>query len=303
MQKCLITKIVKDSILDGPGCRYVTFVKGCNLNCPWCHNPETKSSKQEVFTYSRFCIHCGNCVNALSADAQLEVTPVEIDNSNSEQYFNAVEACPTKTLEYASSEYSTDEIIDDMRKYSIMYSKTKGGLTISGGDPLFVADFSFELFTKAKAAGFHTAADTALSFKWDIVEKFLPVVDMWLIDLKHIDDNNLKTDLTIANLLKLANISGSKIWIRIPIVPGYNDNEAIWEAMATLLNDAGNAIEQVSLLPFHPFGTAKYEALRIDYPFSGVKHLDDSVIDNATEIFSKHLRPEILTKGRRILHG
>ncbi len=303
MEKCLITKIVKDSILDGPGCRYVVFVKGCNLNCPWCHNPEAKSPKQEIFTYSKFCIHCGNCVKACDSNAQPDITPVIIDNQNAEKFFRSVEACPTNTLEYAGIEYSTDDIISDMQKFSIMYSKTKGGLTISGGDPLFVPDFSFELFKKAKEAGFHTAADTALTYKWDLINKFNDVVDLWLVDIKHTDDSDLKTDLTIENLLKLAGLPGSHLWIRVPVVPGYNDKEQILEKMAILIKKAGNAIEQVSLLPFHPFGSAKYEALCTDYAYTGVEHLDNSIIENATEIFSKHLRPEILTSGRRILQG
>jgi len=301
MEKCLVTKIVKDSILDGPGCRYVVFVKGCNLNCPWCHNPETKSPKQEIFTYPKFCIHCGNCAEAINANP--EITPVVVDNKNADKFIKAADACPTNTLEYAGKVFSTEDIISDMRKFDIMYRKTKGGLTISGGDPLFVPDFSFELFKKAKEAGFHTAADTALTYKWDVISKFIKVVDLWLIDLKHIDDKNLKTELTIENLFKLAEIPTSHIWIRIPVVPGYNDNEFIWDKMALLLKKAGKAIEQVSLLPFHPYGSAKYDALNIPYSYSSFEHMDYGVIDNATEIFSQHLPANILTKGRRILLG
>ncbi|MFA6924121.1 MAG: glycyl-radical enzyme activating protein [Bacteroidales bacterium] len=303
MEKILITKIVKDSVLDGPGCRYVVFVKGCNLNCPWCHNPETKSPEQEIFTYSKFCIHCGECVKASTSNSLSDITPVVVDNKNAKDFFRAVEECPTNTLEYAGTEYSTDDIISDMQKFNIMYSKTKGGLTISGGDPLFVSDFSFELFKKAKDAGFHTAADTALTYKYDLIEKFIPVVNLWLIDLKHTRDKNVKSDLVIENLLKLSKKTNIHIWIRVPVIPDYNDTETIWNEMALILKEAGKAIEQVSLLPFHPYGLAKYEALNFNYKFAKYEHLNNDVIENAKKIFSKYLNSEILTTGKRILQG
>lgn len=301
MEKQLVTRIVRDSVLDGPGCRYVVFVKGCHLRCPWCHNPETQQTAQEIITYEKFCIQCGKCLDAAPSDVQRNALPVRVENSRAEQFFPCVSACPTEALEYAAREYTADELICDMLKYRTIYQKTKGGLTISGGEPLFTPSFSLSLLQKAAELGFHTALDTSGTFPWEHVALFLPVVKLWLYDIKHTDDETVLSSLALENLQRLAQ-EDAHIWIRVPIIPNYNDTPPIWEETARFIQKAGPSVEQVSLLPFHPFGSAKYTALHRHYPYSN-QELDENVLKEAYRLFLKYLNPETVTLGRRMVHG
>ena len=311
MEKQLITRIVRDSILDGPGCRYVVFVKGCNLRCTWCHNPETQHVCQETMIYDKFCIHCGNCLKALPKELSSNLSsekmdpkkaPLKMEDPTDPRYFPCVEACPTDALVFAGKEYSTEWLLDDMTKFKTIYMNTGGGLTISGGEPLLTNAFSKELLTKAKAAGFHTAVDTSGTLPWSVIEEFLPLVDIWLYDLKHLDDPEVKSDLAVENLRKLSSISAN-IQIRIPLIPGYNDSPALLERMAKLIAELGDNVKGLDLLPFHPFADSKYIALRRDYQHSGMLELEEDSMEKIKDIFLKHLPENILNLGRKMFAG
>ncbi|CAN2044625.1 pyruvate formate lyase activating enzyme [Candidatus Magnetomoraceae bacterium gMMP-1] len=284
MKKHLLTRIVRDSILDGPGCRYVVFVKGCNLRCKWCHNPETQSPEQQIMFYPQFCIECDKCEKE------------KLKGVTDEIYFRCVEDCPSNALEFAAKEYTTKWLINDMLKYQTMYRQTGGGLTISGGEPLFAKEFSFELFKESKYHRFHTAIDTNGTFEWKILKQFLPVVDLWLYDFKHPNDNSVFSDLSISNLNKLINHEAS-IWLRIPVIPGYNDSEKILTDMAKIVGNMVNKVKKVFLLPFHPYGESKYQALGKQYFYSSMKP-DDSSIERAKSIFLQYIPNTLLQTGR-----
>ncbi len=303
MEKCLITRIVRDSILDGPGCRYTIFVKGCHLRCEWCHNPETQSLKQEILRYPKFCIKCGNCVKAIGGNPEKDVMPIIIDNTKAEMYYSCVDNCPTNALEYAGKEFSVSQLLDDMQKYRTVYNRTKGGLTISGGEPLLHENFSYNLFAKAKSAGFHTAVDTTAAFEWELLEKFLPVIDLWMIDIKHLYDSKLKSVLVLENLLKLSSIKDINIWIRVPLIPGYNDLDNLLKEMAEVIKKAGKAIKQVSILPFHPLGDAKYNALCRNYQFAKHDELNTEILNKTRNKFAEILKPVEVITGIRMIHG
>ena len=303
MEKALITKIVKDSILDGPGCRYVIFMKGCNLACPWCHNPETQSKQQEILTYPKFCIRCGNCVEAAPEGHPLDVMPVEVDNSRVEEYKACVERCPTNALEFAGKEYSTGEIISDMAKYKTIYKKTGGGITLSGGDPLCNPNFSMELLKKASEQNFHTAVDTAGCFAWAEMERLTPYTDLWLYDMKHVYDPQLGSSQSINNLLKLASRGKNNIYVRVPIIPQFNDMENILEQMAYILEKAQSGIKQVDILPFHSYGKEKYDALNRDFHFKNQKDLEGENLGHILKFFYRKLPKNMIHIGRNMVHG
>lgn len=296
MEKHLVTRIVRDSVLDGPGCRYVVFVKGCNLRCKWCHNPETQVPLQEIMFYSQFCIKCGKCSklylfpeNDMPVQERLKG---EIDSS----CFTCVYSCPANALEFAAQEYASIEIFQDMMKYKTIYKNTGGGLTISGGEPLLAPEFSFDLLTKAKAGGFHTIVDTNGTLDWEIMEKFLPVVDLWLYDFKHPDDESVCSKINISNMARLIELDAD-IWIRIPVIPGYNDSEQILVKMAQVVSNMAKKDIKVFLLPFQPLAESKYQALGKEYFFAGVKP-DDLGIELARSIFSNCLSHESIYTGR-----
>ncbi|MCP4176698.1 MAG: glycyl-radical enzyme activating protein [bacterium] len=309
MNKCLITRIVRDSILDGPGCRYVVFVKGCNLRCPWCHNPETQKLCQEIFLYDKFCIHCNECVRVVSKEINefckvktSKKIPLRIKTDVADiRYHKAVDVCPTEAISFSGRELSTDWLIKDIVNFETVYKETGGGLTISGGEPLLVEEFSYELFQKARKYGLHTAIDTSGTLPWNILKHMNEVVDLWLYDLKHYNDKSLKTDLAISNLNKLDRI-GAKVKIRIPIIPGYNDSKKIIKKIADIIELNKKCIEGVDLLPFHPFADSKYEALRETYRFKDVPELDENKLIEYEKLFT-FLPKEKIIIGRKLVHG
>ncbi|MCD5417163.1 glycyl-radical enzyme activating protein [Candidatus Bipolaricaulota bacterium] len=299
----LLTRIVRDSILDGPGCRYTIFVKGCNLRCEWCHNPETQQLGQEILTYEQFCIKCGLCISVLEEeDLSKNQLPIQIEDTTDPKYFKCAEICPSGALSFASKEYTTDWLLNDLLKYQVIYEQTGGGLTISGGEPLLSGDFSYDLCEKTRNSGIHTAIDTSGTLPWEVIARFLPVVDLWLYDIKHTDDESVKSALNIANFRKLAE-QKTEIWVRIPIIPGYNDTKSIWEEMARLITSAGESVTRIDLLPFHPYADAKYIALRRDYKFSNAREEIETIAVQAKSVFSNYLPEERLAIGRTMVHG
>jgi len=298
----LLTKIVRDSILDGPGCRYTIFVKGCTLRCEWCHNPETQLVAQEVLTYKQFCIKCGLCLKAAERDLLQDQMPIEIKDPADPRYYKYAQICPSGALSFAGKEYTIDWLLNDLLKYQMIYKQTNGGLTISGGEPLLSEDFSYQLCQRVKDSGIHTAIDTSGAVPWKIIARFLPVVDLWLYDIKHTDDRSVKSALNIANFKKLAN-QNTEIWIRIPIIPGYNDNQSIWEEMAQLIASAGEIVTRIDLLPLHPYADVKYTALRRNYKFSNPRKEIERITQQARLIFLNYLPAERLSIGKTMVHG
>jgi len=298
----LVTRIVRDSILDGPGCRYVLYVKGCNLRCRWCHNPETQRAGQEVIVFEQFCIHCGVCTEAAPPGADRSITPVPIPDPSDPAYFPCVDACPSGALDFVGKSYSTDWIAADLMKYARMYQDTGGGLTISGGEPLTTPAFCQELLERVQARNIHTAVDTALAVPWSILEPLLPCVGLWLCDLKHPSDPEMKAPLVIDNLRKLARV-GAKIWIRIPTIPGYNDEKDTWLSFAEIVAELGDAVSQVALLPYHPYGREKYVALGKKAVVPDEAALTDEAIVDMQAVFSARLPHTAFLVGRTLAQG
>ncbi|HJO92855.1 MAG TPA: glycyl-radical enzyme activating protein [Victivallales bacterium] len=309
MEKCLVTRIVRDSILDGPGCRYVIFVKGCNLRCPWCHNPETQKLCQEILLYDKFCIHCNECIKVVSKDqnefSKIKTSckiPLKIKTNVADvRYHKAVELCPTEAISFAAKELSTDWLIKDILNFKTVYKETDGGVTISGGEPLLVEKFSYDMFKKAKGKNLNTAIDTSGTLPWKILKYMADVVDLWLYDLKHYDDKTLKTELAVSNFNKLCRM-GARIRIRIPVIPGYNDKVKTIKNIASIIEINKESIEGVDLLPFHPFADAKYEALKETYKFKDIPELDGNKLIVYKKLFS-FLPEEKVIIGRKLVHG
>lgn len=298
----LITRIVRDSILDGPGCRYTIFVKGCNLRCGWCHNPENQIPEQEVITYARFCVKCGLCLSAIDEDLREDQMPIRIKDSADPKYFKCADVCPSNALSFVGKEYTADWLLSDLLKYRVVYKRTGGGLTISGGEPLLSGDFSYELCKMAKNSGIHTAIDTSGTLPWEVLERFLPVVDLWLYDIKHTDDPFVLSELNIANFQKLAKYN-REVWVRIPVIPGYNDNKRVWVEMAQVIANIGETVTGVYLLPFHPYAEAKYIALHREYEYSGKREEMALIVEQAKALFINYLPEELLSIGRTLLVG
>lgn len=194
-------------------------------------------------------------------------------------------------------EYSVDEVVNRVLRYK-NYFGDKGGVTVSGGEPLLQIDFVTELFTALKAKGVHTCIDTSgITFKADneaVVEKhkkLLAVTDLILLDVKHIDDEACKklTGQSNENTLAFARFvseNGTKLWIRQVLVPNITDGEEDLKKLRSFI-DSLATVEKVEVLPYHTMGVVKYEKLGMEYPLKDVTAPAKERVLHAKEILQK----------------
>ena len=271
-----IFDIKRFAVHDGPGIRTTVFLKGCPLHCLWCHNPEGISRQlQLIFTPQR-CIGCGNC---------LEVCPQKVHQLVDGQHLiqwercqacgTCVEGCYAGALELAGREVTVEEVMEEVMRDRAFYEASGGGMTLSGGEPLAQYHFTQALLQAARAEGVHTALDTSGFAPWGQLEALLPDVDLVLYDLKHMDSERhvaltgVPNEGILDNLRRLDG-AGQRIWVRIPLIPGYNDEEPNYHALGQFLSGLRH-IERIEILRYHRLAESKYERLGRDYPLQGLE--------------------------------
>ena len=272
----LIFNIQRYSIHDGPGIRTTVFFKGCPLRCRWCSNPESINTIPEIVFRSARCDGCGKCVSACEPGAlKLDGNQVEIDRQKCDLCLKCVSACFAEALEITGRYYSLEEVLDEASRDEPFYHNSGGGVTLSGGEPLYQPEFAINLLKACKAKGLHTTLDTSGQVKWEVFEKALPYIDLVMYDIKHIDEESHKSGagisntLILENLRRIADTGNVRLWIRIPVIPGFNDSNDHFERLAAKIK--GLPAEKVSLLTYHEWGKTKYEALGREYLMQGAQ--------------------------------
>jgi pyruvate formate lyase activating enzyme len=266
--------IQRYSIQDGPGIRTTVFFKGCPLRCAWCSNPESQNLHPEIMVRRQKCEGRGECVTACPRDAlELVEGEVRIDRSLCDLCMDCVEACPTGVLKVTGSEITIEEAVHECCQDEPFYRNSDGGVTLSGGEPLHQPEFALCLLKACKEKSLSTALDTCGYAPWEVLEAILSYTDLVLFDVKHLDPEIHRKGTGVDNLLILENLrktidSGiARVWIRIPLIPGYNDSEEHAREVARTV--AKWSVEKVSLLNYHEWGKPKYDFLGMDYPFEG----------------------------------
>ncbi len=254
MNKINIFDIQRNSFVDGPGIRTAVFFKGCNLQCAWCHNPESQSAKTQMMFYKNKCTGCGKCK---------EVCPFDLKNCD---FCGRCELyCPVSARKVCGREMTAREILSVVLKDKAFYDASGGGVTFSGGECMLQIDFLAEILRLCRENGLHTAVDTAGNVKWESFEKIMPCTDLFLFDIKCADDElhkrwtGVSNRLILENLKKLSDNFSGDIIIRIPVIGGVNADENEMNSVARILKDI--RYTSVELLPYHKMGEHKYEAL------------------------------------------
>ena len=291
-KRAVVFDIQRFSLNDGPGIRTIVFLKGCPLNCLWCHNPESKSQKSELMLYLAKCIGCGDCVSACAdglhsfgADGQHI-----IDRKQCRQC-GACEAACSGAIKLCGKPMSVDEVLREVMKDSVFYANSGGGLTISGGEPLMQADFTLALLKAAKESGIHTAIETSGYAKWEVIDSLADYVDLFLWDVKESDSDRHKTFTGVDNTLILSNLHrlndrGAKVVLRCPIIPGCNDRKEHLEAIGRMAEEL-SCVERVDIEPYHPMGKSKAEALGREYPLDDLTFPSDEAVKEWCEAVSR----------------
>ena len=274
MQKAIIFNIQRFSLNDGPGIRTVVFIKGCPLNCLWCHNPESKARVPEIMYSSEKCVLCGRCAKVCHTGAQrIEDGEHIFKRELCEACGKCAEVCPTDALDVCGREMTATEALSEVLKDRIFYETSGGGVTLSGGEPLYSFDFSLELLKLCKENGIHTAIETSGAVSEEKIKKIAEYTDLFLFDYKLTDKKEHKEYTGVENSLILSNLRlldalFKKIVLRCPIIPGINDTEEHFKSIGELAESL-SMIESIDVEPYHPLGESKAERLGVDYPLLG----------------------------------
>ena len=296
--KATIFNIQKFSIHDGPGIRTTVFFKGCPLKCKWCHNPESQSFKKQMLYDKDKCTLCGKCVEVCPQKAITIENNVLITDMNKCNFCGeCVIYCIAGARQIAGKEYSVDEVFNEVMKDRVFYKHSKGGVTVSGGEPLMQVDFVEELLKKLKAENIHTAVDTCGAVNFENLKRVAPYTDVFLYDLKLLDDEKHKyftgvsNQLILDNLKKLSQIH-SNINLRMPIIEGVNAEEEYIEKVLETIENLN--IKKVNLLPYHDIAKHKYKKLNMDYEYEKMKKPTDEKMKHFKEMFeSKNYKVKI----------
>ena len=236
----LMLDLKRMAVHDGPGMRTTFFVKGCPLRCIWCHNPESIDPKPQEARFQHLCRHCARCTRD-------------------------EETCPTRAYKLYGRPQTMDDSVAKALEDRAFYDASGGGVTLSGGEPLFFWEWAAELLGRFKAAGLHTCLDTSLYAPPAAIEALLPVTDMWLPDYKAHDDERHQKYTGVSNRIVKRNLerlvaAKAKLEVRCLAVPGCTDGEDL-VARHRYLASVGLAENQVVDLEYFAYARSKYLAL------------------------------------------
>ena len=272
-----IFNIQRFSVQDGPGIRTTIFMKGCPLACPWCSNAESQKTSSELAHIDSLCDGCGRCLEVCDPKAiSLGDRGVTIDRELCDTCGRCIEMCAPSALKIFGREISVEEAFLEAKKDELYYRNSKGGVTASGGEPLFQSQFVSAFFKRCQAAGMHTTLDTCGYASRSSLEDVLEYTNLVLFDLKLID-NDAHIEITkvpstpILDNAKVVAGSGIPMIVRIPLIPGLTDAEENIRAITRFVTELGSGVAAVNILPYHRFGLSKYEMLDREYELGELK--------------------------------
>ena len=282
----LVFDVQRYSLHDGPGIRTTVFLKGCPLRCAWCHNPESMNAAPELRVFGSRCIRCEACRAACPLGGARPGEPP--DPRVCLACGSCAGACPTRAREVIGRATTVEALVDALAADSPFYDESGGGVTFSGGEPLRQWRFLVRALEAARACGYHVAVDTSGYAAERTIVRVAEAADLFLYDLKVMDParhrrfTGVGLEPILRNLRTLDE-RGANVWIRLPLVPGHNDDTANLQAVGRFV--AGlRRTRRVHVLPYHRLASAKYERLGLVNPMVEIPSPAAADIDRAVAV-------------------
>jgi len=290
--KGIIFDVKRYAIYDGPGIRTTLFLKGCSLRCQWCHNPEGIESKPEIMLRpSRCAKECNECVSICPQDAiSKDGNTIEIDKAKCDLCRKCEDVCVYEAIEVVGREVAVQEVMEEIEKDRIFFDESGGGITFSGGEPLMQLDFLEALLKEIGKKNIHVTLDTSGYVSFKDLDRISDKVDLFLYDLKIMDDEKhekytgVSNRLILDNLRKLAGREKS-VAVRIPLISGINDDDQSIQKFVEYLLSLKN-IKQINLLAYHKGGCEKYKRLRKEELPKTFQSPSDERIEEIKKVFA-----------------
>lgn len=292
MTRGLIFNVQRFSLHDGPGIRTTVFFKGCPLRCSWCQNPEGLSVDRVIIQHKQKCLLCCACVRNCHGKAiNPSPTGPVINRTICLSCFRCAINCPAGALEVAGREVTTAELTAELLKDEIIFEESGGGVTFSGGEPFLQPLFLFAMLTKLNEKGIHLAIETCGHTSWANLEQAIPITDLFLFDLKFVDEEKhthytgVSGRLILSNLERLVKEECNLI-VRMPLVPGINNDKRSIDLAAVYLKNIG--VKKIELLTYHSFGESKYEKIGKTYGLTGLGCVSNKDYERAKTQFNEY---------------
>lgn len=270
MRQGMIYNIQRMSVHDGPGLRTTVFLKGCPLRCLWCSNPESQETTPQLLFFANLCTGCGKCVDVCPNGAShLADGAVVRDAARCTHCGLCAQACPAGAREMSGRVMTVDEVMEVVLKDMLFYENSGGGVTFGGGEPTAGGQFLLDLMQASRDLGLHVAVDTCGFCAGERFDGVMALADLFLFDCKHVNPEahrrlTGRDNAPILRNLRAALASGTEVRVRMPLVPGMNDDDANLAALAALLGEYDR--NEVDVMPCHAFGRSKHAALGLPEP-------------------------------------
>jgi pyruvate formate lyase activating enzyme len=254
------------SIHDGPGIRTAVFLKGCMLECRWCHNPEGQKGEPELIFRPNRCILCNDCLAVCQNNAiTRNENEITINRLRCDVNGNCAKACSAEALEVVGQKMTVKDVLKQIECDRTFYDQSGGGVTFTGGEPLDQPHFLLDLLSSCHEIGIATAVDTSGYASWCVLDEIRSEVDLFLYDLKlmndarHIQWTGVSNADILSNLQHLSELK-QNILVRVPIIPNINDDDDNFRSMGEYLANLPQNLP-VELLVYHNIAEAKYTGL------------------------------------------